>query len=246
MRPIVAFLLITALIWGGMPLVQPLFDAKGGAAFAKSGSSDDDSDDDDDDDDDDNSGSSGSGSSGSGSSGSGSSGSGSSGSSGSGSAGSGSSGSSSSSSSSSASGSGSSSSGTGSGRSAPGGGTLFGGDGIHIQFKDGHVERIRGGRFEKLDGRGRVVESHAARRSDLNRLRSLGAATKRKGTQKEVQNVVRVNEAQGAVEVTDFRGWSETVARGTYVLKDPNGRTVVRRGATKDDILRIRSMLAVD
>lgn len=224
MRQVVAFILLVALIWGTIPLVQPLFDGKGGAAHAKSGSSDDDGDDDDDDD------SSGSGSSGSGSSGSGSSGSGSSSSSGSGSGGSSTSG----------------SSGTGTSRSGSGSGTLFGGDGIHLQFSDGRTERIRGNRFETLDARGRVVESRTARRSDLNRLRALGSASAAQGGRGEVQNVARVNEASGAIDITDFRGWREIVSRGSYVLKDPRGRTVARRAVTAEDIRRIRSMLNLD
>ena len=233
MRPFVALILLAALIWGAIPLVQPLFDHEGGAAHAKSGSSDDDDDDGDDDDgdddDDDDSGSSGSGSSGSGSSGSGSSGSGSS------------------SSSSSGSSSGTGSSGTGSTPSGSGGGaTLFGGDGIHVQFSDGHTERIRGNRFETLDRRGRVVESRAARRSDLNRLRALGSTSGRGGDQREVHNIAEVNEAQGAIDITDFRGWREIVSRGSYVLKDPRGRTVARRPVTAEDINRIRSMLNLD
>lgn len=242
MRQVVAFTLIVALIWGAIPLVQPLFDHEGGAAYAKSGSSDDDDDGDDDDGDDDDgsgSGNSGSGSSGSGSSGSGSSGS---GSSGSGNSGSGSSGSGSSSGGS----SGSGSSGTGSSRSGSGGGTLFGGDGIHVQFSDGHTERIRGSRFESLDRRGRVVESRAARRSDLNRLRALGSTSGRRDGRREVQNVAQVDEAQGAIDITDFRGWREIVSRGSYVLKDPRGRTVARRPVTSEDIRRIRTMLNLD
>lgn len=222
MRQVVAFTLIVALIWGAIPLVQPLFDHEGGAAYAKSGSSDDDDDGDDDDGDDDDG--SGSGNSGSGSSGSGSSGSGSS----------------------SGGSSGSGSSGTGSSRSGSGGGTLFGGDGIHVQFSDGHTERIRGSRFESLDRRGRVVESRAARRSDLNRLRALGSTSGRRDGRREVQNVAQVDEAQGAIDITDFRGWREIVSRGSYVLKDPRGRTVARRPVTSEDIRRIRTMLNLD
>lgn len=215
MRQVVAFILLVALIWGMIPIVQPFFDGKGAAAYAKSGSSDDD--DSDDDDDDDNSGSSGN--SGSGSSGSGSSGSGS---------------------------SSSSSSGSGSSQSGSGSSTLFGGDGIHLQFSDGHIERIRGNRFETLDARGRVVESRTARRSDLNRLRALGSASVRQGGRGEVQNVAQVNEASGAIDITDFRGWREIVSRGSYELKDPRGRTIVRRAVTTEDIRRIRAMLNLD
>lgn len=226
MRQVVAFILLVALIWGTIPLVQPLFDGKGAAAYADSGSSDDD------DDDDDGSGS-GSGNSGSGNSGSGN-------------PGSGSSGSASSSSSGSGSGSRSGSSGGGSSRSGPGSGTLFGGDGIHLQFSDGHIERIRGNRFETLDAHGRIVESRTARRSDLERLRALGSASARQGGRGEVQNVAQVNEASGTIDITDFRGWREIVSRGSYVLKDPRGRTIARRAVTAEDIRRIRAMLNLD
>ncbi len=225
MRPFVVFFLLVALIWGSMPLIQPLFDGKGGSAYAKSGSSDDDSSDDSDERDD-NSGSTDSGSSGSGGSGSG------------GSDSSGSSGSSNSGSNSQL-----GSSGTGSGTGAA---TLFGGDGIHLQFSDGHTERIRGNRFETLDARGRVVESRTAQRSDLNRLRALGSASARQGGRSEVQNVAEVNEADGAIDITDFRGWRETVSRGSYELKDPRGRTIARRPVTAEDIRRIRAMLNLD
>jgi hypothetical protein len=46
--------------------------------------------------------------------------------------------------------------------------------------------------------------------------------------------------------VTDYRGWSETVARGAYVVTDPDGRTVIRRPVVAGDIARLRAMLRPD
>lgn len=163
------------------------------------------------------------------------------------------------------SGSGSGSSGSGSGNSGPGSGSsgsgsgtggipaasggsspVFGGDGLHIQFADGHIERIRNGRFERLDRRGRIVESHPASRSDLSRLRRLRTAAEGGGSQREVRAVVEVDEQRGHIEITDYRGWREIVSGSTYELKDPNGHTVTRRALTAKDILRIRDTLVVE
>jgi hypothetical protein len=150
------------------------------------------------------------------------------------------------------SGSGSGNSGSGSGNSGQGstgsGGdkSVFGGDGIHIQFSDGHTERIRNGRFEKLDRRGRIVDSHRARRSDLNRLRRLRSAAQRRGSQKDVRAVVEIDERRGHIEITDYRGWREIVSGSTYELKDPDGRTVTRRALTAKDVLRIRDVLKLE
>ncbi|WP_413872637.1 hypothetical protein [Albidovulum sp.] len=219
MRSFLVLVLLSAVFWGGLPVLPVGIDGAG-AAFAKSGSSGS-SHDDDDDDDDDNSG--GSGGSGSGGSGSGNSGSGSSGSGGSGSG---------------------ASAGGGSGASR--GGELFGGEGLTVRYADGHVERLRGGLFESLDRRGRVVASHPAQRGDMERLQSLGASAKRRGGSRTIETVVEIGESGYAIEVTDYRGWRETVARGTYVVKDPNGRTVIRRPVVAGDIARLREMLRLD
>lgn len=247
MRTALILLLLSALIWGGLPLVHSAVNGKGAAAFAdsgSSGSSDDDSSDDDsdDDDDDDDSSGSGSGSSGSGSSGSGSSGS---GSSGSGSSGSGNSG------------SGNSGSGSAGGAARSTGGDAlsavtasarepFGRDGIAIRFSDGHVERVRDGRYETIDPRGRVVESHAAALGDRARLEALGNRVKRRDGATEIETVVEIADRGTAIEVTDYRGWREIVTRGAYIVKDPKGRTVARRPVTVDDIIRLRDSLALD
>lgn len=145
--------------------------------------------------------------------------------------------------------SGSGTGGTNSGGTPSGSGedkSVFGGDGIHIQFSDGHTERIRNGRFEKLDRRGRIIDSHRARRSDLNRLRRLRAAAERRGSQKDVRTVVEIDEQRGHIEITDYRGWRETVSGSTYELKDPEGRTVTRRALTAKDVLRIRDLLKLE
>lgn len=227
MRTALILLLLSALIWGGLPLVHSAVTAKGAAALAdsgSSGSSDDDSSDDDsdDDDDDDDSSGSGSGSSGSGSSGSGSSGSGSVG---------------------------------GAARSTDGdtfsavtasAREPFGRDGIAIRFSDGHVERVRDGRYETIDPRGRVVESHAAARGDRARLEALGNRVKRRDGATEIETVVEIGDRGTAIEVTDYRGWREIVTRGAYIVKDPKGRTVARRPVTVDDIIRLRDSLALD
>lgn len=225
MRSFLILLLLSALVWGASPVVHFKLDGKAGAAFAKNGSSNDDDDDDDDDD------SSGSGGSGSGSSGSGSSGSG---------------GSSSGSSGSSTSGSSSASTSGTSGSATSRGGNAFGVDGITVRFADGHVERIRGGRFESLDARGRMVATRAAGREDEARLRSFGESARRRGGARLIDAIVEIAERGAAIEVTDFRGWREIVTRGSYIVKDPKGRTVARRPVTAADIIRIRGMLSLD
>lgn len=225
MRSFLILLLLSALVWGASPVVHFKPDGKGGAAFAKSGSS---NDDDDDDDDSGGSGSSGSGSSGSGSSGPGSSGPGSS-------------------SSGSATSGGSAGATSGSApSSASRGANTFGLDGITVRFADGHVERVRGGRFETLDPRGRMVATRAADREDETRLRSFGEIAKRRGGGRQIEAVVEIAERGAAIEVTDFRGWREIVTRGSYVVKDPKGRTVARRPVTAADVIRIRGMFSLD
>jgi hypothetical protein len=230
-RSFLVLVLLSAVFWGGMAILPVGIDAAG-AAFAKGGSSGS-SHDDDDDDDDSHSGGSGSGGSGSGSSGSGSSGSGGSGSGSSGSGGSGSGGS----------GSGAS---AGYGSDASREGAVFGREGLTVRYADGHVERVRGGLFESLDPRGRVVASHAAQRDDVERLQSLGASAKRRGGSRAIEAIVEIGASGSTIEVTDYRGWRETVTRGAYVVTDPDGRTVIRRPVTAGDIARLREMLRLD
>lgn len=168
--------------------------------------------------------------------------------SGSGNSGSGSNNSGSGSGSSSSSPSGPSSSGPGSAGSGSSGGksASFGGNGVHIQFADGHTERIRNGRYERLDQRGRVIEGHAVRRTDIERLRRLGTVSDGRRLAKGVRAVIEIDEQRGLIEITDYRGWRETVSGSTYELRDPNGRAVTRRPLTAKDIFRIRDTLYLD
>lgn len=220
MRALFVTLLLSILTWAAAPLAQHIVAPGGGAAFADSGSSDDDNDNDDkddDDNDDDDDDNSGHGGSGHGGSGHG--------------------------------GPGHGGGGAGGKVSGNGGSQIdpaFGRDGITVEFSDGRVERIRSGQFETLDPRGRVVASGDARRSDRDRLEALGTAARRRSGTQGVHVVVEVGDGGTAVEVTDYRGWREIVADSTYVVKDPNGRTVARRPVTAADIARIRELLRID
>lgn len=125
-------------------------------------------------------------------------------------------------------------------------GAVFGREGLTVRYADGHVERVRGGLFESLDPRGRVVASHAAQRDDVERLQSLGASAKRRGGSRAIEAIVEIGASGSTIEVTDYRGWRETVTRGAYVVTDPDGRTVIRRPVTAGDIARLREMLRLD
>lgn len=145
------------------------------------------------------------------------------------------------------------SSGSGKGKSGKGNVTIgksrrpiFGGDGIHLQFFDGHVERIRAGQFERTDTYGRLVERRVSTASDLRRLRSLEAEFAAKGRASGIVTIAEIDESSGRVEITDFRGWRETLMRTRYELSDPNGRTVTLRALVSDDILRVRSLLSLN
>lgn len=122
----------------------------------------------------------------------------------------------------------------------------FGRDGITIRFSDGHVERVRDGRFESLDPQGRVIASFGAQGADVERLKSLEESVKRRGGSQAIEAVVVIGDHGSAIELTDYRGWREIVAGGAYVVKDPTGRTVIRRPATADDITRLRGVLRLD
>ncbi len=143
-------------------------------------------------------------------------------------------------------GSGSGNSGSDDGPDASRGGELFGHEGLSVRYSDGHVERVRDGLFESLDSRGRVVASHPARHGDVERLQSLGEGGRHGGGSRIIEALVEIGESGRAIAVTDYRGWKETVARGAYVVKDPSGRTVIRRPVTESDIARLREMLGLD
>ena len=68
----------------------------------------------------------------------------------------------------------------------------------------------------------------------------------RRGGGRQIEAVVEIAERGAAIEVTDFRGWREIVTRGSYVVKDPKGRTVARRPVTAADVIRIRGMFSLD
>jgi hypothetical protein len=231
-------LLLTAVFWFDLPIEHVYGPGADNAAFAKGSNS-------------------GSGSGGSGSSGSGS---------GSGSSGGGGSGSGSSGGGHDDDGSDDHSGSGGGGNSGPGGGTsapgptgaaaaggrvgkgplLTGGGGIHVQYSDGRIERIRASIFETLDPRGRLVERHPATRQDERRLKSLETTLTRNGRQSGLLVVAEIDERAGTAEITDFRGWRESMSGGRYVLSDPDGRTVARRSLMASDIARLRAMLFLD
>ncbi|HQU70254.1 MAG TPA: hypothetical protein PLI43_18950 [Albidovulum sp.] len=149
--------------------------------------------------------------------------------------------------------SGSSGSGKGKGKPGKAGATIgtsrrpiFGGDGIHLQFFDGHVERLRAGQFERTDKAGRIIERRVSTAGDLRRLRSLEAEFAAKGRASGIVTVAEIDERSGRVEITDFRGWRETLIRARYELSDPNGRTVTLRALVTDDIQRVRSLLSLN
>lgn len=117
------------------------------------------------------------------------------------------------------------------------------GDGIHIQFFDGHIERVRAGRFEKIDKSGRMVERRRATAQEERRLRSLESDFLEKGRASGIVTIADIDGRAGRVEITDFRGWRETLSKARYELSDPNGRTVSRRALTPEDVVRIRTLL---
>ncbi len=123
---------------------------------------------------------------------------------------------------------------------------LFGRESLAIRYIDGRMERVRNGVYEALDPRGRIVASHAARQVEVERLRSLATTAEQRGGARAIEAVVEIGERGTAVEVTDYRGWREIGARGADVVKDPKGRTVVRRAVTAGDIARIRAILGLD
>lgn len=119
----------------------------------------------------------------------------------------------------------------------------LGADGIHVQFFDGHIERIRAGRFEKIDKSGRVVERRRATAQEDRRLQLLRSEFTQEGKASGIATIADVDERAGRVEITDFRGWRETLSAARYQLRDPNGRTVSRRALTPEDVARLRSLL---
>jgi hypothetical protein len=118
--------------------------------------------------------------------------------------------------------------------------------GIHVQFADGHSERIRAGDFEVLDQSGRVVARHRATRQDERRLKDAERALARNGRKSGIYLVAEIDARTGDVDVVDYRGWRETLSGGRYMLSDPNGRTVTRRPVIREDLARLREILLLD
>ncbi len=123
---------------------------------------------------------------------------------------------------------------------------FIGGGGIHVQYTDGRIERIRASVYEALDRRGRLVERHRATGQDERRLKSMGTAITQTGRRSGLLVVAEINELAESAEITDFRGWRERISQGRYTLSDPNGRTVMRRGLMAADVARLRTMLFLD
>jgi hypothetical protein len=123
---------------------------------------------------------------------------------------------------------------------------FIGGGGIHVQYTDGRIERIRASVYEALDQRGRLVERHRATGQDERRLKSLETAITQIGRRSGLLVVVEIDERAESAEITDFRGWRERISRGRYTLSDPDGRTVTRRGLMAADVARLRTMLFLD
>lgn len=127
------------------------------------------------------------------------------------------------------------------------GGLLFtGGGGIHVQYADGRIERIRESVYEALDRRGKLVERHQATGQERHRMMAMETSITRDGRQRGLLVVVEIDERAGRAETTDFRGWRETMSNGHYTLSDPDGRTVTRRGLMATDVARLRTMLFLD
>lgn len=55
-------------------------------------------------------------------------------------------------------------------------------------------------------------------------------------------NGERVEIRGGSIEVIYPDGWREEVRNGRFELQDPAGRTVVKRAATSEDLIRMRSL----
>lgn len=118
---------------------------------------------------------------------------------------------------------------------------LFRADGLRRIFADGSAERLVQGRYERLDRRGRVIESRKATPADRTRLTRLDREARQAG----VQAVITVNRSQRKLVLTDIAGWTEILDRGIYQLRDPNGNLVTRRTASAKDIRRLKVALGL-
>ncbi|WP_299775337.1 hypothetical protein [uncultured Tateyamaria sp.] len=116
------------------------------------------------------------------------------------------------------------------------------GSGIEIRYANGAREEIKNGRYRVRDENGTRVIQRRATGPDVVRLRALAERV-------SIQSVVGRRQAGSAVDsvsgqgnsvtVTYGNGWTETLKRNSYTLKDPYGRTVVMRPATGQDKRRL-------
>jgi hypothetical protein len=104
-----------------------------------------------------------------------------------------------------------------------------------VRYADGSVERLRGGRYERTDRSGRLVEDRAATSADRKKL-------SRARTSGRSEMVILIDNRKGEIETMDRRGWRELIAHGTYLLTDPNGNVVKRRAVRQSDVGRIRDL----
>ncbi len=114
---------------------------------------------------------------------------------------------------------------------------------IALYFVDGSVERIAGGTYESVGADGKLRERHRANRRDLNRIRELQRLTAQKKRQAGVAGFALVNSQQAALQITDAAGWVEELRGTRYILRDPNGNTVVSRTATDKDLSRLKVLV---
>ncbi len=114
--------------------------------------------------------------------------------------------------------------------------------GIKIRYANGAREEIENGRYRVRDENGRRVVQRRATGPDVVRLRALSERV-------SIQSVVGRRQPGSAIEgvvtqrnsvtITYANGWTETLQRNSYTLKDPYGRTVVMRPATGQDKRRL-------
>ncbi|MGB8813567.1 MAG: hypothetical protein WCC57_10305 [Paracoccaceae bacterium] len=121
----------------------------------------------------------------------------------------------------------------------------YGGDGVHLFAADGSVEIVRNGIYERIDARGRVTERRKATAADRSRLSSYRDRIRNPAQRGTAVSIVLVNERNGTVQLIDANGWTETIKGKTYLLIDPNGNTVTRRAATSKDRSRMRAFLGL-
>ncbi|MGV6848440.1 MAG: hypothetical protein ACWA5A_08685 [Marinibacterium sp.] len=117
---------------------------------------------------------------------------------------------------------------------------------IAIVYRDGTREEIRNGIYSKRSGNGAEVTRRQATNTDWQRLKTL-ARQVRKMPRSYDRGDSPVSQAirQGRdMEIAYADGWVERVAKGRYVLTDPNGNTVAHRAVRFGDIDRMRAAMA--